>query len=178
MTTIAKVFGTMGMLLAVLHCSAQAHPMDDRGYIVRVGDQIPSFELTDIEGTTFSSKSLLGTTYVLQFTASWCGVCRAEMPHLESEVWQRFSGKPFLLIGVDLDEPQEKVTQFAASTGVTYPMAPDPGGELFYQIAGPKSGVTRNVVVDAKGEIVFLTRLFDESEFNAMIEVIDSILSR
>lgn len=178
MSTIAKVLGTMGMLIAALYCNGQAHPMDDRGYIVRVGDQIPRFELTDTKGTTYSSESLLGTTYVLQFTASWCGVCRAEMPHLESEVWQRFREEPFLLIGVDLDEPQEKVAQFATSIGVTYPMAPDPGGELFYHIAGPKSGVTRNVIVDATGKIVFLTRLFDENEFNEMIEVIDSLLSR
>ena len=56
------------------------------------------------------------------------------------------------------------------------PIAPDPEGTLFYKIAGPKSGVTRNVVVDETGTIVFLTRLFEEEEFEAMKSVIDGLV--
>ena len=80
------------------------------------------------------------------------------------------------LIGVDLDEPIEKVQTFAKATGITYPIAPDPAGNLFYQIAGQKSGVTRNVVVDSSGTIVFLTRLFEEEEFANMIDTVQSML--
>jgi peroxiredoxin len=143
------------------------HPEpDERGFFVQVGDPMPAFELTDLTGQTFSRTSLLGKPYVLQFTASWCGVCRAEMPHLEKDVWQGGAGT--LVIGVDLDEPAEKVATFADQTGVSYPMAPDPGGQVFQLVAAPKSGVTRNVVVNTEGRIVFLTRLFDETEFKAM----------
>lgn len=88
------------------------------------------------------------------------------MPHLESEVWQ--GGKGILVLGVDLDEPVEKVERFADQTGITYPIAPDPGGAVFSSIAAPKSGVTRNVVVNASGRIVMLTRLFDAEEFEDM----------
>lgn len=148
---------------------------DTRGYIVHVGDEVPDFVLTDLQGTTHSKASLLGTTYILQFTASWCGVCRAEMPHLETEVCQAFQGRDFLLIGVDLDEPADKVRDFADQMGVTYPMCPDPEGSVFYSIAAPKAGVTRNVVVDASGRIAMLTRLFDEEEFQRMVAVVDSL---
>ena len=92
------------------------------------------------------------------------------MPHLEKEVWQ--GGEGHLVIGVDLNEPKERVAEFAEQTGVTYPMAPDAGGAVFETIAAPKSGVTRNVVVDAQGHIVFLTRLFDEEEFDQMKAVL------
>lgn len=159
------------------HLNAQ-HPPDDRGYIVRIGDPVPEFRLTDLAGNTYTPESLLGKVYVLQFTASWCGVCRKEMPHLESDVWQPFKDRAFALIGVDLDEPAEKVAAFAESTGITYPIAPDPEGALFYKIAGPKSGVTRNVVVDERGNIAFLTRLFEEQEFNQMIQLIDRMTRR
>lgn len=152
------------------------HPADERGYIVRIGDTVPDFQLECTDGSTYSRKSLLGTAYVLQFTASWCGVCRKEMPHLEKEVWQRFGGDQFVLLGVDLNEPAEKVTAFAEQMGTTYPIAPDPEGTLFYKIAGPKSGVTRNVVVDETGTIVFLTRLFEEEEFEAMKSVIEGLI--
>ena len=149
-------------VLAVTHVSWGQS--DTRGYIVHVGDEVPDFVLTDLQGTTHSKASLLGTTYILQFTASWCGVCRAEMPHLETDVWQAFQDRKFLLFGVDLDEPKDKVRDFADQMGVTYPMCPDPEGSVFYSIAAPKAGVTRNVVVDASGRIAMLTRLFDEEE--------------
>lgn len=152
------------------------HQADERGYIVRVGDAVPDFQLECTDGSTYSRASLLGTAYVLQFTASWCGVCRKEMPHLEKEVWQPFGGDQFVLLGVDLDEPAEKVAAFAEQMGTTYPIAPDPEGALFYKIAGPKSGVTRNVVVDETGTIVFLTRLFEAEEFEAMKSVIEGLV--
>jgi len=118
----------------------------------------------------------LGKTYVLQFTASWCGVCRKEMPHLETAVWQRFKDNDFVLLGVDLDEPREKVADFAQLMEITYPIAPDPDGQVFYSIAAPKSGVTRNVVVNPEGQIAFLTRLFETEEFEAMVDVIETLL--
>ena len=55
--------------------------VDERGFVVKVGDDMPSFELTDLTGEVHSRQSLLGKVYVLQFTASWCSVCRTEMPH-------------------------------------------------------------------------------------------------
>ena len=150
---------------------------ESRGYIVQVGDDMPEFSLTDLSGRTYSKASLLGSTYVLQFTASWCSVCRAEMPHLEEEVWTAFQDRDFVLIGVDLDEPQDKVAEFTELMGVTYPMCPDPDGQVFYSIAAPKSGVTRNVVVNAEGQIAMLTRLFDENEFARMVAVVDDLTS-
>lgn len=137
---------------------------------------MPEFELTDINGRQYNRESLLGQIYVLQFTASWCAVCRQEMPHLQREVWNRFKAANFVLLGVDYDEPKEKVESFAKQMGITYPIAPDPEGAVFYTIAAPKSGVTRNVVVDSKGTIIFLTRLFEQTEFTQMIETISNAL--
>jgi hypothetical protein len=80
-------------------------------------------------------------------------------------------------LGVDLDEPLAKVEAFATQMGISYPIAPDPAGSVFYSIAGPKSGVTRNVVLDRTGTIRFLTRLYDPEEFEAMIAAIEGLLA-
>ena len=101
----------LSSLALILHCAsllpitanAQEVTADERGYIVRVGDTVPPFKLTDTSGNQFTRESLLGSTYILQFTASWCGVCRKEMPHLEAEVCGVFRDKNFVLLGVDLD---------------------------------------------------------------------------
>ena len=178
LATMKNALAFLGLCMTLLACtSGPMAQSENRGFIVNVGDTVPDFTLTDLDGRIHSNETLLGKTYVLQFTASWCSVCRAEMPHLETEVWQGFQDRDFMLLGVDLDEPRDKVERFAQQMGVTYPMCPDPEGTVFYSIAAPKSGVTRNVVVDREGRIAMLTRLFDQEEFARMIEVIDGLTS-
>ncbi len=149
----------------------------DRGYIVKIGDSSPDFSLTMLDGKIVSLKDLKGKIVVLQFTASWCSVCRIEMPHLEKEVWQRFKDQDFVLIGIDRDEPLDVVKKFKQEMKVTYPMALDPGSDIFALFAHKNAGVTRNIVLDRNGEIVFLTRLFEKQEFNQMIEKIEKLLA-
>lgn len=152
---------------------------ENRGYIVKVGDQAPSdFSLVLTDGKTTTLKELRGKTVVLQFTASWCRVCREEMPHLENELWQVYKNRDIVLIGIDRDEPLEKVIKFKEDLKVTYLLALDPGADIFGRFADKKSGVTRNVVIDKNGKIVFLTRLFNTEEFAGLIKVIDKLASK
>ena len=151
---------------------------DNRGYKVKVGDSCPDFSMELIDGTTITKESLLGKVSVIQFTASWCGVCRKEMPHLETQVWQEFKEEDFILLGVDLKESLEKTTTFIEEMQVTYPIALDTNGNVFEQFTLPKAGVTRNIVINKEGEIIFLTRLFDKVEFHQMIEVIRKELEK
>ena len=162
----------------MISMNLSAQEVDNRGYIVRVGQQAPQFEFQLLTGDTIDNDILKGKVVVLQFTASWCGVCRKEMPHLEDEVWQRFKDEDFLLIGLDLKEDEITVKEFAKNMGVTYPMASDLDGTLFELFAGPKQGVTRNIVLDKNGEIIFLTRLYEREEFEEMIVVIDEELKK
>ncbi|WP_346864376.1 TlpA disulfide reductase family protein [uncultured Draconibacterium sp.] len=149
----------------------------DYGYIVELGQQLPSISMQLTDGTTVTTESLKGKVAMLQFTASWCSVCRKEMPHIESNIWQKHKeNKDFVLIGVDMDEPLDKVLEFKETMKVTYPLALDPGAEIFYTFAAKNAGVTRNVIVDKTGKIVYLTRLFKEDEFQEMVEVIDLLL--
>ena len=149
---------------------------DERGYIVSVGDMAPDFTMEYTTGEKVTLSDLRDKIVVLQFTASWCSVCILEMPHLEKDVWQAFKDKCVLLIGVDRDEPLETVINFQKMIGTTYPLALDPGADIFGLFADKKSGVTRNVVIDHSGKIVFLTRLFDEQEYKEMIQVIKKLI--
>jgi len=148
----------------------------NRDYLVKVGQSAPEISLDLISGKKINLSDLRGNVVVLQFTASWCSVCRKEMPHLEKDVWQRFKDKNLMLIGIDRDEPIEIVKKFKKEMGVTYPMALDPGAEHFSKFAPKEAGVTRNIVIDKTGKIVFLTRLFDKDEYDQMIKVIEELL--
>ena len=157
---------------------AGTHEPDSVGYIVRVGDVAPEMEMELTDGQKVKLSSLRGKVVMLQFTASWCGVCRKEMPFIEKDIWQKHKENPnFALYGIDRDEPLETVKAFAEKTGVTYPLALDPGADLFAKYADRKAGITRNVLVDKEGKIVMLTRLYNEEEFASLCKKIDEMLA-
>ncbi|MDD7241897.1 MAG: TlpA disulfide reductase family protein [Bacteroidaceae bacterium] len=150
---------------------------DSTGYIIRVGQTVPDIKWTQTDGKTVSIKDLRGKVVMLQFTASWCGVCRREMPFIERDICQKHKdNKDFYLVGIDRDEPKATVEAFAKQTGVTYPLALDPGADLFAKFALRESGITRNVLVDRDGKIVMTTRLYNEKEFQLLVKKIDSLL--
>ena len=167
-----KLFLIITFISALVSCDAQ-HEDSSRGYKVELGEQAPNISLQLLNGGEVTSESLKGKVVVLQFTASWCSVCREEMPHLEKEVWQRFKGDDFVLIAVDLKEKQEKIKPFISKTGITYPVAMDSDGSLFANFTQPKAGVTRNIVLDRNGKIIFLSRLYEREEFEKMVGVIE-----
>lgn len=148
-------------------------------YKVKVGDIAPDFEMNLPSGEKVKLSSLRGKVVMLQFTASWCGVCRKEMPHIEKDIWQKHKNNPnFALYGIDREEPAETVLKFAKATGVTYPIGLDPKADIFATFAEREAGITRNVIIDKEGRIVMLTRLFKIEEFNEMVSLIDSLLEK
>lgn len=152
---------------------------DETGYIVKVGEEAPDFTITLTNGTQTTLSSLRGKVVMLQFTASWCVVCRREMPFIESDIWQKHKdNENFVLMGIDRDEPLETVQAFAEQTGITYPLGLDPGADIYAKYALRESGITRNCLIDAEGKIVKLTRLYNEEEFQSLVSTIDELLAK
>ncbi|NOR73590.1 MAG: redoxin family protein [Draconibacterium sp.] len=150
---------------------------EEYGFIVKIGQQMPNIKLELTNGKIYTTDKLKGKVVMLQFTASWCGVCRKEMPHIEKDIWLKHkNNKEFALFGVDMDEPADKVNKFADDMKITYPLALDPGSKIFYTFAAKNAGVTRNVIIDKTGKIVYMTRLYKKKEFKEMVEVIDLLL--
>ena len=99
----------MSLMLLVCACllnqpvKAQQVTPDNAGYIVKVGDMAPDFEMELTDGQKVKLSDLRGKVVMLQFTASWCGVCRKEMPFIEKDIWLKqerfppsaYSGKPY-----------------------------------------------------------------------------------
>ena len=164
-------------LAIALSIPAIAQTKDDRAYLVKVGDQAPNFSMKLTNGKTVELSKLKGKVVMLQFTASWCSVCRKEMPFIERDIWQKHKSNPnFALLAIDRDEPRETVMKYAKSIPITYPIGMDPHADIFALYAVREAGITRNVIIDKTGKIVFLTRLYDVDEFNKMTKVIDSML--
>ena len=161
------------VVLSFLYGNTEDNP---RGFVVNIGDYAPDFSMKLTTGETLKLSELKGSIVILQFTASWCSVCRLEMPHLEKDIWKKYKKKNVVLIGIDRDEPLETVINFKKQMKITYPLALDPGAEIFSLYAEKNSGVTRNIVIDQSGKIVFLTRLFEENEYKQMLKIIEDLV--
>ncbi|MDR2948589.1 MAG: TlpA disulfide reductase family protein [Dysgonomonas sp.] len=171
-----KIYITLFALIIAINVFSQENNYQ---YKVKVGDMAPDFEMSLPSGENIKLSSLRGKVVMLQFTASWCGVCRKEMPHIEKDIWQKHKNNPnFALYGIDREEPAETVVKFAKATGVTYPIGLDPKADIFGTFAEKEAGITRNVIIDKDGKIVMLTRLFKIEEFNEMVSLIDSLLEK
>ena len=103
------------------------------------------------DGTETSFDELRGTPIVLNFWASWCPPCAAEMPDFQSVHEQL--GEQVLFLGMNSqDTDRAAAERLIAQTGVTYTIASDPGGELFTQFGG--LGMPTTVFIDADGNVV------------------------
>ena len=147
-------------------CIGQEPQPDERGYIVQVGDTIDDFKVTLLDGTSKNLSEFNAPVIVLNFFASWCVVCRKEIPHIEKEVWQPLKDQGVVVLGIDYKEKPDTVRTFVRKMNISYPVALDEKGEFFNRFA--RGGVTRNIVLDQNLKIIYLTRLFDLNEFEGM----------
>jgi peroxiredoxin len=128
--------------------SAQEKPVYANDYLIKVGDKAPDFTIAEAGGKSYKLSDLRGKVVMLQFTASWCSVCRTEMPFIEKEIWLAKKDAGLVVLGIDRDEPVEKVLKFKKDIAVTYPLVLDPNADIFGLYARKESGVTRNVIID------------------------------
>jgi len=84
----------------------------------------PDFRLQNIQGQEVSLADYRGQPVVLNFWATWCPPCRAEVPHFQDAA-RKYNGQAAIL-GIDQGEPLAVVADFAATYGLTYPLLLDP----------------------------------------------------
>jgi peroxiredoxin len=166
------------LIISTWFSMSQEKQVYANGFLVRTGDIAPDFTVKESDGKKYKLSELRGKVVMLQFTASWCSVCRTEMPFIEKEIWLTKKEEGLAVIGIDRDEPLGKVQKFKKDIAVTYPLALDPNADIFGLFASKDAGVTRNVIIDREGKIIFLTRLFEREEFDRMKKLIFAELSK
>ncbi len=93
------------------------------------GQAVPAFEAQDLDGKAWRLADLRGRAVVLNFWASWCEPCRAEMPTLQ-QVAEIYGTDKLVVLAVNFKENAAKAAQFAKATGLNLPIVLDPAGDI------------------------------------------------
>ena len=89
---------------------------------------VPAFQALDTTGKTWRLADLKGRAVLINFWASWCEPCRAEMPTLQ-QVADLYGPDKLLVLAINFKEHPRRAIQFAASTGLNLPVLLDPQGQ-------------------------------------------------
>ena len=97
----------------------------------------PDFTLDTLDGGKFKLADHIGQPVVVNFWATWCLPCRAELPAFE-QVYRNNRDKGLVVVGVDVAESSDVVAAYIAEGGLTFPIALDVSGETteLYRIQG------------------------------------------
>ena len=99
----------------------------------KVGELAPDFVLKAPSGELVSLSDFRGKTVILNFWATWCPPCRAEMPDFQEAFEARAADDDFVILAVDLDEAAGEVQGFVDEFELTFPIAIDTGKEVASQ---------------------------------------------
>lgn len=118
----------------------------------QVGQKAPNFSLKDKDGKTYSLESMKGKVVVLNFWATWCPPCRAEIPDFK-KVYSKYKDKGVEILGVSLDHKGWKVIEpFLEQWEINYPVVL--GGAEIARDYGNVRSIPTTFIIDKEGKVV------------------------
>lgn len=122
---------------------------------IRPGMPAPNFQVSTVDGDTLRPDDLRGTVFLLDFWATWCAPCIAELPNVK-KVYEEYHAKGFEIVSISLDEDREYFEQFIKNQGMNWIHvynADQAEGQDLAERYGIVS-IPRMILVDENGSII------------------------
>jgi cytochrome c biogenesis protein CcmG/thiol:disulfide interchange protein DsbE len=145
---------TLALVAAVvLLAFAYVRMAENKGYALRQGQEAPAFRLASLAGGGSGDLAALrGRVVVLNFWATWCAPCVAEMPSLE-RLHRKLGPEGLAVLAVATDDDEADVRRFIADRGLTLPVLRDPGGRVAAD-SYHTTGYPETFILDRSGLLV------------------------
>jgi cytochrome c biogenesis protein CcmG, thiol:disulfide interchange protein DsbE len=115
---------------------------------VRVGEPAPALIVPRLDGAVFDLAALRGKVVIINFWATWCSPCRAEMPQLDA-FYRRYRARGLELLGVSVDDAQDRDAVVRVMKSFNYPAALAAAAKV--NDFGAPIAVPMTWIIDAKG---------------------------
>jgi len=116
-----------------------------------VGKPFPDFEGKNLAGKAFSLKDYKGKVVLIDFWATWCGPCVAELPHVK-ETYSLYNSKGFEVIGISLDRDRAKLEGFIEKEKMGWTQHFDEGGVIATKYG--VNSIPTTYLIDGEGKII------------------------
>jgi len=114
--------------------------------------QAADFILTDLDSKLHRLSDSRGHVVIVNFWATWCPPCRAEMPSLQS-AWEQLKKQGIQVLGIDVGEDEETIFQFTANYPVEFPLLLDKNSRVINQWG--VVGLPTTFVINPEGQIIY-----------------------
>lgn len=110
------------------------------------------FTIEDMHGTSVDLASFEGKVVLLDFWATWCGPCKAEIPNFV-ELQQEYGEQGLQVLGLSVDDTVDKLKPFAAEFEMNYPVLVGLGRDDVQDAFGPIWGIPTSFLISRDGRI-------------------------
>lgn len=150
-----RKWSTMRQLTAMLCLAVLGAPVALAGKTPEVGEVFPNFKAKDMfTGKEIELKDFRGKVVLIDFWATWCGPCRAELPHVK-KVYKKYHDKGFEIISISLDESIDTCKKYAKENDLKWHHIAD--GKGWNAELGRKYGIRAipaAFVLDREGKVI------------------------
>ena len=148
-----------------LHAQATRNPSIDFKAVPKLEEikdhpVAPDFTLSNPDGKKLTLKNYRGKLVFLNFWATWCESCRAEMPAME-RLYREFKGQGFEVLAVNVKDKRSDALAFVKKLKLSYPIMMDPEGEIGLLYGA--FGMPATYLIDEKGMV--LARLWGPADW-------------
>ncbi len=151
-------------------------------FIVKEGDEAPSFSYVAMDGDTLDTDFMRGRVTLLQFAASWCPFSQAQLLDIQEFIYDKYSSSAefdIMVFCVDTTEnAQSKFKEIIETDGVKLPYSYDRDNHIYNLFSTPKGNVTRSVIIDREWRIVELHDLHTWRNLKQMKRTVKRLLRK
>lgn len=159
---------------ATAQAAEQTEPDIEGTTLVKAGMEAPDFSVELFDGGTLTLSELKGKVVWLNFWATWCPPCRAELKRVQTDIVDHFAGQEFLFLPISRQDTREQVAAFREQNGYTFTMGLDPDRAIYDRFAS--NYIPRNFLIDQQGRVVMTSVGYEPEEFEAMIRKAEELL--
>lgn len=160
------------MMFSFILCSAQ-----EETTFAKLSENVPAFDFEVSPGKEQNITDIKGKLVLITFFASWCGPCRQELPHIQSDIYNKYKNNPnFRILIFGREHSWEEINKFKADNKFNMPFYPDPERKIFSKFAGQY--IPRNFLISPEGKVLFSSIGFDKKDFQSLKELIEDQLKR